>query len=425
MEKIKRIHAREILDSRGNPTVECDVVLEDGSFGRAAVPSGASTGIHEALELRDDDNKRYLGKGVKKAIQNINELVNKEIINRQFENYRAFDKAILELDGTENKSNIGANATLAASLAFSKSLSNHSSIDFFKFISESEDYLLPVPMMNIINGGSHADNDVDIQEFMIAPVGAPSFSEALRYGCEIFHSLKSILKSKNLNTNVGDEGGFAPNVKSSAEVIEIILSAVEKAGLKINDDILLSLDVASTEFYKDNKYELKGEGKTLSSEKMVEYLENLSSNFPIYSIEDGMSEDDWDGWVELTKKIGNKLQLVGDDLFVTNIKRLQTGIDKKAGNAILVKLNQIGTLSETIDAINLGKKNNFSSIISHRSGETEDTTIADLSVAVSAGQIKTGSLSRTDRTAKYNQLLRIEEKLGSGAKYAGKSILKY
>ena len=425
MEKIKNIHAREILDSRGNPTVECDVFLEDGSFGRAAVPSGASTGIHEALELRDDDKKRYLGKGVKKAIQNINELVNKEVINKQFEDYRAFDKAILELDGTENKSKIGANATLAASLAFAKSLSSHSSKDFFKFISESEEFLLPVPMMNIVNGGSHADNDVDIQEFMIAPVGAPSFSEALRYGCEIFHSLKSILKSKNLNTNVGDEGGFAPNVNSSAEVIEIILSAVEKAGLKINDDILLSLDVASTEFYKDNKYELKGEGKTLSSEEMVEYLENLSSNFPIYSIEDGMSEDDWEGWIELTKRIGNKLQLVGDDLFVTNIKRLQTGIDKKAGNAILVKLNQIGTLSETIDAINLGKENNFSSIISHRSGETEDTTIADLSVAVSAGQIKTGSLSRTDRTAKYNQLLRIEENIGSSARYAGKSILKY
>ena len=425
MEKIKKIHAREILDSRGNPTVECDVFLEDGSFGRAAVPSGASTGIHEALELRDDDKKRYLGKGVKKAIQNINELVSKQIINKQFEDYRAFDKAILELDGTENKSNIGANATLAASLAFAKSLSSHSSKDFFKFISESDEFLLPVPMMNIINGGSHADNDVDIQEFMIAPVGAPSFSEALRYGCEIFHSLKSILKSKNLNTNVGDEGGFAPNINSSAEVIEIILSAVERAGLKINDDILLSLDVASTEFYKDNKYELKGEGKTLSSEEMVEYLENLSNNFPIYSIEDGMSEDDWDGWIELTKKIGTKLQLVGDDLFVTNIKRLQTGIDKKAGNAILVKLNQIGTLSETIDAINLGKENNFSSIISHRSGETEDTTIADLSVAVSAGQIKTGSLSRTDRTAKYNQLLRIEEKLGSSARYAGKSILKY
>ena len=425
MEKIKKIHAREILDSRGNPTVECDVVLEDGSFGRAAVPSGASTGIHEALELRDGDKKRYLGKGVKKAIQNINELVNKEIINKQFENYRAFDKAILELDGTENKSKIGANATLAASLAFAKSLSSNSSKDFFKFISESEEYILPVPMMNIVNGGSHADNDVDIQEFMIAPVGAPSFSEALRYGCEIFHSLKSILKSKNLNTNVGDEGGFAPNLNSSAEVIEIILSAVEKAGLKINEDILLSLDVASTEFFIENKYELKGEGKTLSSEEMVKYLQDLSSNFPIYSIEDGMSEDDWDGWIELTKRIGTKLQLVGDDLFVTNIKRLQTGIDKKAGNAILVKLNQIGTLSETIDAINLGKENNFSSIISHRSGETEDTTIADLSVAVSAGQIKTGSLSRTDRTAKYNQLLRIEEKLGSSAKYAGKSILKY
>ena len=425
MEKIKKIHAREILDSRGNPTVECDVFLEDGSFGRAAVPSGASTGIHEALELRDDDKKRYLGKGVKKAIQNINELVNKEIINKQFEDYRAFDKAILELDGTENKSKIGANATLAASLAFAKSLSSHSSKDFFKFISESEEFLLPVPMMNIVNGGSHADNDVDIQEFMIAPVGAPSFSEALRYGCEIFHSLKSILKSKNLNTNVGDEGGFAPNVNSSAEVIELILSAVEKAGLKINDDILLSLDVASTEFFIDNKYELKGEGKTLSSEEMVKYLEDLSNSFPIYSIEDGMSEDDWEGWIELTNKIGNKLQLVGDDLFVTNIKRLQTGIDKKAGNAILVKLNQIGTLSETIDAINLGKENNFSSIISHRSGETEDTTIADLSVAVSAGQIKTGSLSRTDRTAKYNQLLRIEDKLGSSAKYAGKSILKY
>ena len=425
MEKIKKIHAREILDSRGNPTVECDIILEDGSFGRAAVPSGASTGVHEALELRDDDKKRYLGKGVKKAILNINELLNKEIINKHFESYRAFDQAILELDNTENKSKIGANATLAASLAFAKSLSSHFSKDFFNFISESEEYLLPVPMMNIINGGSHADNDVDIQEFMIAPVGAPSFSEALRYGCEIFHSLKSILKSKNLNTNVGDEGGFAPNISSSAEVIEIILTAVEKAGLKVNDDILLSLDVASTEFYKENKYELKGEGKTLSSEEMVNYLENLSNNFPIYSIEDGMSEDDWDGWIELTKKIGSKLQLVGDDLFVTNIKRLQTGIDKKAGNAILVKLNQIGTLSETIDAINLGKENNFSSIISHRSGETEDTTIADLSVAVSAGQIKTGSLSRTDRTAKYNQLLRIEEKLGSSVKYAGKSILKY
>ena len=425
MEKIKNIFAREILDSRGNPTVECDVELFDGSLGRASVPSGASTGIHEALELRDGDKGRYLGKGVKKAIQNINTLVKNNVINREFEDYRSFDENLLALDATENKSNIGANATLAASLAFAKSLANHSSKNFFSYINETQDFLLPVPMMNIINGGSHADNDVDIQEFMIAPVGAPTFSEALRYGCEIFHSLKSILKSKDLNTNVGDEGGFAPNVSSSAEVIEIILSAVEKAGLKINNDILLSLDVASTEFYQNNRYELKGEGKSLSSDEMVDYLESLSNNYPIYSIEDGMSEDDWEGWIHLTKKIGSKIQLVGDDLFVTNIKRLKTGIEKKAANAILVKLNQIGTLSETIDAINLGKKHNYSSIISHRSGETEDTTIADLSVAVSAGQIKTGSLSRTDRTAKYNQLLRIEEIIGSNAKFAGRSILKY
>ena len=425
MEKIKNIHAREILDSRGNPTVECDVELDDGSFGRAAVPSGASTGVHEALELRDGDTNRYLGKGVKKAVQNINSMIKNEVVGKIYSNYRAFDKTVLDLDGTENKSNIGANATLAASLAFAKSLADHTSTTLYQHIAEDDNFLLPVPMMNIINGGSHADNDVDIQEFMIAPVGASSFSESLRFGCEIFHSLKSILKSKSLNTNVGDEGGFAPNVNSSAEVIEIILSAVEKAGLKINDDILLSLDVASTEFYQNNKYELKGEGQTLSSDEMVSYIENLANNFPIYSIEDGMSEDDWDGWIDLTNRIGNKVQLVGDDLFVTNIKRLKTGIEKNAGNAILVKLNQIGTLSETIDAINLGKRNNFNSIISHRSGETEDTTIADLSVAVSAGQIKTGSLSRTDRTAKYNQLLRIEEMLGSSAKYAGKTILKH
>jgi len=425
MEKIKNIHAREILDSRGNPTVECDVELDDGSFGRAAVPSGASTGVHEALELRDGDTNRYLGKGVKKAVQNINSMIKNEVVGKIYSNYQAFDKTLLDLDGTENKSNVGANATLAASLAFAKSLADHTSTTLYQHIAEDDNFLLPVPMMNIINGGSHADNDVDIQEFMIAPVGASSFSESLRFGCEIFHSLKSILKSKSLNTNVGDEGGFAPNVNSSAEVIEIILSAVEKAGLKINDDILLSLDVASTEFYQNNKYELKGEGQTLSSEEMASYIENLANNFPIYSIEDGMSEDDWDGWIDLTNRIGNKVQLVGDDLFVTNIKRLKTGIEKNAGNAILVKLNQIGTLSETIDAINLGKRNNFNSIISHRSGETEDTTIADLSVAVSAGQIKTGSLSRTDRTAKYNQLLRIEEMLGSSAKYAGKTILKH
>ena len=425
MEKIKNIHAREILDSRGNPTVECDVELDNGSFGRAAVPSGASTGVHEALELRDGDSNRYHGKGVKKAVQNINNIIKNEVVGKIYGNYQSFDSDVLNLDGTENKSNIGANATLAASLAFAKSLADHTSTTFYQHIAEDDNFLLPVPMMNIINGGSHADNDVDIQEFMIAPVGASSFSESLRFGCEIFHSLKSILKSKSLNTNVGDEGGFAPNVNSSAEVIEIILSAVEKAGLKINDDILLSLDVASTEFYQNNKYELKGEGQTLSSDEMASYIENLANNFPIYSIEDGMSEDDWDGWIDLTNRIGNKVQLVGDDLFVTNIKRLKTGIEKNAGNAILVKLNQIGTLSETIDAINLGKRNNFNSIISHRSGETEDTTIADLSVAVSAGQIKTGSLSRTDRTAKYNQLLRIEEMLGSSAKYAGKTILKH
>lgn len=425
MEKIKIIHSREILDSRGNPTVECDVELADGSFGRASVPSGASTGIHEALELRDKNKSRYLGKGVKKAVQNINQLIKEEVINKEFDSYRSFDKTILSLDETDNKSNIGANATLAASLAFAKSLSNHCSQNFFSFISESKDFLLPVPMMNIINGGSHADNDVDIQEFMIAPLGAPSFSEALRYGCEVFHSLKSILKSKNLNTNVGDEGGFAPNIKNSSEVIEIILKAIEKTGLKIKDDILLSLDVASTEFYKNNRYQLKGEGQRLSSNEMVEYLKNLSNNYPIYSIEDGMAEDDWDGWIQLTEVIGDNLQLVGDDLFVTNIKRLQSGINKKAGNAILIKLNQIGSLSETIDAINLAKNHNYSSIISHRSGETEDTTIADLSVGVSAGQIKTGSLSRTDRIAKYNQLLRIEEILGNQAVYAGKSILKH
>ena len=424
MSKIKKILGREIIDSRGNPTIECDILLEDSSFGRASVPSGASTGRHEALELRDGDLKRYFGKGVKKAVKNINKLISDNVINKEFDNYRVFDDHILSLDGTENKSRIGANATLAASLAFAKCLSNQASQNFFSYIAESNEFILPVPMMNIINGGAHADNDVDIQEFMIAPAGAPNFSEALRYGVEVFHSLKSILKSKNLNTNVGDEGGFAPNIKSSSEVIDIILSAIDKTGLKINNDIILSLDVASTEFYKNKKYELRGEGKSLSSDEMVNYLENLSINYPIYSIEDGMSEDDWEGWVKLTEKIGDKIQLVGDDLFVTNIKRLKTGIEKKAANAILVKLNQIGTLSETIDTIKLGKDHNYSSIISHRSGETEDTTISDLSVAVSAGQIKTGSLSRTDRTAKYNQLLRIEEILGENAKFAGFKIIK-
>ena len=425
MPKIKKIVGREILDSRGNPTIECDITLEDNSFGRASVPSGASTGIHEALELRDNEKKRFFGKGVLKAINNINNKISLEIENKQFESFQSFDNFLIDLDGTENKSKLGANAILACSLAFAKSLSNQSNLMFFEYISDDKNFLLPLPMMNIINGGSHADNKVDIQEFMIAPVGAKSFSQALRYGSEIFHSLKSILKSKNLNTNVGDEGGFAPDINNAKEVIEIIIKAIDQVGLKIKQDILLSLDVASTEFYSNNKYNLSGENKKLSSDQMIDYLKDLASSYPIYSIEDGMAEDDWDGWVNLTKELGNSIQLVGDDLFVTNYNRLKLGIDKNAGNSILIKLNQIGTLSETLETINLAKSNNFSTIISHRSGETEDTTISDLSVGVVSGQIKTGSLSRTDRTAKYNQLLRIEEILGSKAKYSSIDRIKY
>ena len=424
MSKIKKVIAREILDSRGNPTVECDIFLEDNSFGRAAAPSGASTGKHEALELRDGDNSRYFGKGVLKAVKNINQKLSPHILNKNFDTFKEFDNFLLDFDGTDNKSGLGANATLAGSLAFAKSLGRQSQQPFFNFLSQSNDFLLPMPMMNIINGGSHADNNVDIQEFMIAPIGASSFSESLRYGCEVFHSLKSILKSKNLNTNVGDEGGFAPNINNSKEVIEIIIKAVEKSGLKLKKDILLSLDVASTEFYKENYYYLKGEQQKLSSNQMINYLKDLVSAYPIFSIEDGMAEDDWEGWVNLTKEFGKNIQLVGDDLFVTNIKRLKIGIEKNAGNSILVKLNQIGTLSETLETIYLAKQNKFSTIISHRSGETEDTTIADLAVAVSSGQIKTGSLSRTDRTSKYNQLLRIEEYLGVKSKYAGNNLRK-
>ena len=424
MSKIKKVIAREILDSRGNPTVECDIFLEDNSFGRAAVPSGASTGKHEAIELRDGDKNRYFGKGVLKAVKNINQKLSPHILNKNFDTFKTFDNFLIDFDGTDNKSGLGANATLAVSLAFAKSLGHQSQQPFFSFLSQANDYLLPIPMMNIINGGSHADNNVDIQEFMIAPVGAPSFSVALQYGCEVFHSLKSILKSKNLNTNVGDEGGFAPNINNSKEVIEIIIKAVEKSGLKLRKDILLSLDVASTEFYKENYYYLKGEQQKLSSNQMINYIKDLVSAYPIFSIEDGMAEDDWEGWVNLTKELGKKIQLVGDDLFVTNVKRLKIGIEKNAGNSILVKLNQIGTLSETLETIYLAKQNKFSTIISHRSGETEDTTIADLAVAVSSGQIKTGSLSRTDRTSKYNQLLRIEEYLGVKSKYAGNNLRK-
>ncbi len=424
MPKIKAIKAREIIDSRGNPTVECDIYFDDNTFGRAAVPSGASTGVHEALELRDLDKTRYNGKGVLKAVSNINKIIFNNIKDKEFSNIDKFDEHLIEIDGTKNKSNLGANATLAVSLAFAKCLANFHKKKFYSFLSGSTANQLPVPMMNIINGGSHADNDVDIQEFMIAPVGANKFSDALQWGSEIFHSLKSLLKSKGLNTNVGDEGGFAPNINSSSEVIETILKSIEDAGFKAGRDIFLSLDVASTEFYKDNFYNLKGENLNLNSDEMIKYLQKLVSSYPIYSIEDGMSEDDWEGWTNLTIDLGEKVQLVGDDLFVTNKKRLQRGINEEAANSILVKVNQIGTLKETLDSINLAKENNFTTVISHRSGETEDTTIADLSVGVSAGQIKTGSLSRTDRTAKYNQLLRIEEELGNDSTYAGKSILK-
>ncbi len=423
MPKITNIKARQIIDSRGNPTVECDIEFENSIFGRAAVPSGASTGVHEALELRDNDKSKYKGKGVLKAVGNINDTISNELVGKSFEDISSFDDFLLELDGTENKSNLGANATLAASLAFAKCLASSEGHELYSFLGKDNTMSLPVPMMNIINGGSHADNDVDIQEFMVAPIGANNFSEALQHGCEIFHSLKSLLKSKGLNTNVGDEGGFAPNINSSSEVIETVLKSVEDAGFKPGKDIYLSLDVASTEFYKNNKYDLQGEKIVLSSDEMIKYLEKLVNAYPIYSIEDGMSEDDWDGWSNLTSTIGQKVQLVGDDLFVTNKKRLQKGIAEGAGNSILVKVNQIGTLKETLESIKLAKENNFSTIISHRSGETEDTTIADLSVGVSAGQIKTGSLSRTDRTAKYNQLLRIEEALQSKANYAGSSIL--
>ena len=424
MKKIKYIKAREILDSRGNPTIECDIYLEDNSFGRAAVPSGASTGKHEAVELRDNDKHRYGGKGVRKAIFNVLEVVSPKLINQSFNNINDFDEILISIDGTKNKSYLGANATLALSLAFAKSLANQEKKELFTYLSNDHNYVLPVPMMNIVNGGSHADNSVDIQEFMIAPLGAPSFSESIRYGSEVFHSLKSKLKTKGLNTNVGDEGGFAPNINTSNEVIELIIEAVNSTGLKMNQDIMLSLDVASTEFFKNFKYYLNGEKKILSSDQMVEYLKNISSTYPIYSIEDGMSEDDWEGWKNLTNEIGNSTQLVGDDLFVTNIDRLKEGIDNNIANSILIKINQIGTLSETLDAISLAKMNSYTTIISHRSGETEDTFISDLAVATSAGQIKTGSLSRTDRTAKYNQLLRIEEILGKEAKFAGKKIFR-
>tara|TARA_Y100000590_G_C15714675_1_gene1011474 strand:+ start:1360 stop:2637 length:1278 start_codon:yes stop_codon:yes gene_type:complete len=425
MTKIKKVNAREIIDSRGNPTIECDLFLDDNSFGRSSIPSGASTGEYEAVELRDNNIKRFLGKGVQKAIKNINDKIIPLILDKSIENFEDFDKLLIEIDGTKNKSNMGANSILALSLAFAKASANSHKKELHEFLSASDENILPVPMINIINGGAHAENKIDFQEFMIAPIGANSFKEALQFGSEIFHTLKSILKQKGLNTNVGDEGGFAPDINSSKEVIDLILEAIHKAGFNTKDQIKISLDIASSEFFKDNKYFLNGENKFFSSDQFIVYIKELSDLYPIYSIEDCMSENDWEGWQNITKEMGKSIQLVGDDLFVTNQKRLQKGIEMEAGNSILVKLNQIGTLLETLQVINLAKKNNYSYIISHRSGETEDTTIADLAVATSSGQIKTGSICRTDRTAKYNQLIRIEEKFGEKSKYAGKSILKY
>ncbi len=424
MHKIKSIHAREILDSRGNPTVEVDVTLKDGSFGRAAVPSGASTGSHEAVELRDG-GKRYGGKGVEKAVKNTNTLISKALVGKEFDQ-RSVDQRMIELDGSLNKGRLGANAILGVSMAFSKAAAASMKTPLYKYFNKVSKtkmgVQMPVPMMNIINGGKHAENSTDFQEFMIVPAGAKSFKEALRYGTEVFHSLKKILHSKGLSTTVGDEGGFAPSLPSNEAAIEIIMEAIQNAGYIAGKDIYIALDVAATELYKDGKYHLEREGKILSSDEMISFYENWCSKYPIISIEDGLAEDDWDGYVVMTKKLGKKVQIVGDDLFVTNIDRLKMGIEKNVGNSILIKLNQIGTVSETIDAVNMAHKAGYTSIISHRSGETEDTTIADFVVGTGTGQIKTGSLSRTDRVAKYNQLLRLEEALGKKAIYRGKKV---
>ncbi len=417
--KIKQVIGREIIDSRGNPTVEADVTLESGIVGRAAVPSGASTGAREALELRDGDKKRFAGKGVLKAVNHINTILKDVTTGIDATDQRAVDDAMLKADGTENKDKLGANALLAVSLASAHAAARVQNKSLYESLAVGPDFLLPVPMMNIINGGAHADNSVDLQEFMIMPVGAPTMAEAIRYGSEIFHALKKVLSNKGLNTAVGDEGGFAPDLSSNEEAISIILQAVENAGYRPGEDIFIAIDAASSEFYKEGKYVLASENKTLDAGQFIDVLEDWANKYPIISIEDGMDESDWDGWKQLTDRMGKKLQLVGDDLFVTNTKILQKGIDKGVANSILIKVNQIGTLSETLDAITLAKKANYTTVISHRSGETEDTTIADLAVATCAGQIKTGSMSRSDRVAKYNQLLRIAEKLGDKAQYAG------
>ena len=423
MVEIETVFAREILDSRGNPTLEVDITLSDGAFGRAAVPSGASTGAHEAVELRDGDKARYLGKGVLQAVLNVNTEIADEIEGLDAENQRGIDAILIALDGTENKGRLGANAMLGVSLALAKAVADSQQIPLYRYVGGTHAHVLPVPMMNIINGGEHADNPIDVQEFMVMPVGAETFSEALRCGAEIFHALKGKLKADGHNTNVGDEGGFAPNLDGSKHALDYIMSAIEAAGYAPGKDVFLAMDVASTEFYKNGKYELKGEGKSLTSAEFVDYLEDLVDNYPIISIEDGMDEDDWGGWVALNDRIGGKCQLVGDDLFVTNPKRLKTGIEKGAANSILVKVNQIGTLSETLDAVDMAHRAGFTAVMSHRSGETSDTTIADLAVATNCGQIKTGSLARSDRLAKYNQLLRIEEQLGEMAVYAGRNVM--
>ena len=420
---IHKIIAREILDSRGNPTIEVDALLSNGAFGRAAVPSGASTGEHEAIELRDNDRLRYLGKGVKKAVENVNTIIANAIIGLDAFNQKNVDDAMITLDGTPNKSYLGANSILGVSLAVAKSASNAKNKPLYEYLNKDRIYTMPIPMMNIINGGSHADNNIDFQEFMVFPVGANSFSIALQMGTEIFHQLKIVLKGRDLNTAVGDEGGFAPNLKSNEEAIEAILTAVDKAGYKAGKDIYIALDVAASEIFDENKYILKSECKSLSSDQMISYYKNLINKYPIISIEDGLAENDWDGWVSMNEELGSKIQIVGDDLTVTNINRLKKAIDLKAMNAILIKLNQIGSLTETLEAIDLAKKTNFGAIISHRSGETEDTTIADLAVACGVGQIKTGSASRTDRICKYNQLLRIEENLSNKSKYPGLEVL--
>lgn len=420
MSYIIEVHARQILDSRGNPTVEVDVLTENGAMGRAAVPSGASTGIHEAAELRDNDKKKYVGKGVLKAVKNVNDIIADAIVGYDITQQAAIDEAMIELDGTPNKTKLGANALLAVSMAVAKAAAEEADLPLFRYIGGTNAKTLPMPMMNILNGGAHADNKIDFQEFMIMPVGAPSFSEGLRWGVEIFHTLKGVLKKKGYSTNVGDEGGFAPNIQSNEEAIETVLESIQAAGYKTGSQIVIAMDAANSELWdaKKKKYVFhKSDGKIMSSDELVKYWEKWVKQYPIASIEDGMAEDDWNGWKALTQAVGSKCQLVGDDLFVTNVTRLQQGIDKQIANALLVKVNQIGTLTETINAVTLAQHNGYNTIMSHRSGETEDTTIADLAVALNCGQIKTGSASRTDRIAKYNQLIRIEEMLGSTGVY--------